>query len=101
MASAKLFLGILMYLICISTLIGYAASSMGYTPGMPDVTQIQTPSGGSIYDALGMFFSVFQTIGLLLVWNVPEVIFPLWANIIFIKVPLIVLIVIVVDVLLP
>jgi hypothetical protein len=101
MASVKLFLGILLYLICISTLIGYAAVSMGYNAGVPDVTQIQSPSGGSIYDALGMLWTVFQTVTLLLVWNLPEEILPLWANIIFIKAPLIALIVIIADVLLP
>jgi len=111
MADIKLFLGILMYLIFVSVIIGYSATSIGMNSGVPDVSGISAnpdipevsnvPIIGGILSGVEAISTILSMVALVIVWNVPETIFPLWANILFIKPAVIALILIIVDVLLP
>lgn len=119
MSSVNFIIGLLLYIFVVSTLIGYFAVGMGYTGFTnPDTlieyeTPDETPDSdipiiGDITDFLsdlgaGASFasSYLSTISAIILWTLPEAIFPLWANIICIKIPLIGLIVSVIEVFLP
>lgn len=115
MSNVQFIMGLLLYIFCISTLISYFAVGMGYTEisGVNDLVTYNAPDdtlsnipiiGESLSDlaATTAFIGAYlTTISAVLFWTLPEPLFPLWANIIFIKIPLIGLIVSVIEVLLP
>jgi len=108
-------MGIVLYLVVISTVISYTAFNMGYgqiggvtfsyTPPERNVILESIPIiGDTLADGAiaGTMAAGFVTTLLsLLVWTLPEAIFPLWANIIFIKIPAVILVAAIIEVLLP
>ena len=106
-----LIIGILAYIFVVSSMIGVVAVGMGYdNPGAigidytaPDDESILSsiPFIGETFESAGFIGSVITAIASVLFWTVPEQLFPLWANILFIKIPLVGLIFAVLDVLLP
>jgi len=118
MSSHQYILGLVIYVFVVTGLIAMIATGMNMgTVQTIDITMEQPdtfsessdiPIIGGLIDTLGdigagamfvgSFLSTFMTV---LLWTLPELIFPLWANIIFIKAPLIALIYIIVEMLLP
>ena len=104
----KLMLGIFMYLIFISSVIGYVATeyqlSVNQIPINPTVTPV-TLTGISWIDAPATslsYMAVFMNnILAVVLWNVDESIFPMILNIMFIKSALIVLLAMIVGIFLP
>ena len=111
MNSPRLILGLLLYVCVTSILIAAFAAGMGYTGittgegsyniTTPDVSGDSLPVVGTAQDTGEMVGSFLQALGLVLAWTLPGEIFPWWANLIFIKIPLIGLIIAVVEVFLP
>lgn len=108
---AKFLLYLLLYLVVVSTVIAmFAAGLMGasipyatvnYTPPDNESITREIPIVGSVVTAGGFASAFIHAIFDLLFWNLPAEILPVWANIILIKIPLLILIVAVVEVLLP
>jgi len=108
---AKLILGLLLYVVTVSMIIGMISAGMGYgdtgsvgidyTSPASESMWSSIPIIGDTFESLGFITSAVIAIGQVLLWTLPEAIFPLWANIVFIKIPLVALIFAVLDVLLP
>ncbi len=108
---AKFLMALILYLVVVSTTIAiFAAGLMGasvpyatinYTPPSNESVIREIPIIGSAVTAGGFASAFIHAIFDLLFWNLPESILPLWANILLIKIPLLILIVAVVEVLLP
>ena len=114
--NAKFILGLLLYVVSVSTLIGLASYGMGYENPSAVEIDYNPPSnetalswlpfgiGEGVTDAwnsLSWITAITGSVMGVLFWTLPETIFPLWANILFIKLPLIALLISIVDVLLP
>ena len=74
---------------------------INYTPPEEESFWDGIPIIGETVDAASLTGSFLGSLFGVLFWTLPESIFPLWANFIFIKVPLIALIVSVLEVILP
>ena len=118
MSAHQYILGLVIYVFVVTGLIALVASGMNMgTVQTINITMEQPASYSDLGDDsfiggilntisdisagaafIGSFLGTFMTV---LVWTLPELIFPLWANIIFIKAPLIALIYIIVEMLLP
>lgn len=118
MSAHQFILGLVIYVFVVTGLIAMVATgmnmgtvqTMNITLNQPDTygESSDIPVIGGLIDTLsdigagagfvGSFLGAFMTV---LVWTLPELIFPLWANIIFIKAPLIALIYVIVEMLLP
>lgn len=111
-SSPYLIFGLLLYVVCTSIFIAIFAAGMGYTGGIqsgesliayeaPDNETSTIPIIGGAVEGGEMISSVLSALASVLLWTLPAEIFPLWANVIFIKIPLVVLIVAIVEVILP
>lgn len=108
---AKLILGLLLYVVTMSMLIGMFSVGMDmgeigevgidYTAPTDESIWNSVPFIGETFESLGFIGSAVVAVGKVLLWTLPETLFPLWANIVFIKIPLVVLIFAILDVLLP
>lgn len=120
MAESKFIIGLLLYIFTISTLIAYFAVGMGYTGIVDPSTLIKYEQPAEVEEGDRIWFisdvadflsdvgqgaafagAYLSTISAVIVWTLPETLFPLWANIIFIKIPLIGLVVSVIEVFIP
>ncbi len=129
MSTVRLIFGLMLYVFFISTLIAYVSLNMGYmnispvsvdytppTPtsinatanwwdSIPFVGEAASAVGG-IIDTAGMLGSVMGSVLGIILWTLPESIFPdptisLIFNVVFIKIPLVALIWAILDVVLP
>lgn len=118
MSAHQYILGLVIYVFVVTGLVAMIATGMNMGTVQTININVEQPDTfsessdipiiGGLIDTLGdigagamfvgSFLSTFMTV---LVWTLPELIFPLWANIIFIKAPLIALIYIIVEMLLP
>lgn len=116
----KFILGMMLYVFVATSVVSWCAIGMGYggiddsayTRAVSDSTDIAEPDDGfeipfigDALDTLGAgaayFASVAGVIGSILVWTLPEQIFPFWANIALIKFPLVATIIAIVELILP
>jgi hypothetical protein len=79
----------------------YGEGLVNYTSPDSDSFWSGIPIIGTVADTAPLVSSFLGSLFGVLLWTLPEAIFPLWANLIFIKIPLIVLIIAIVEVLLP
>ncbi len=77
-----------------------AQQEPSFWDGIPIVSDISTAIGGALESA-GYIGGIISALAGLMLWTLPEAIFPLWANIIFIKAPIILLVVELVRLFLP
>ena len=118
MSSHQFIMGLIIYIFVVTGCISMMAIGMGMgsidnlnmTFQQPETysSASDIPIIGGLIDTLadvgagamfvGSFLGVFVTV---LVWTLPEIIFPVWANIIFIKAPLIATIYLIVELFLP
>jgi len=116
--SYQFILAMLLYVFIATSLISITAVGMGYSPiGTLDSEDFSSPDGTTSSDipiiggfvdwlndvgaAAGFVGALMVIMATVLLWSVPEVILPLWANIIFIKIPLVALIASLVEMFLP
>ncbi len=107
--SAKLIGGLIFYLFFISLAITTITFGLGMSGSEYHNVTYQPPARswwsdipfiGGVIDTGSLVLSVMGSVSSLIVWNVSEAVFPWWANIIFIKIPLIILTAAIVEMLL-
>lgn len=101
---------LLLYVVVTSTIIAVFSAGMGVSVISPEVNYT-APSDDSILSSLPVIGGAFDTASFVqsfimslmgvLFWTLPSEIMPIWANVVFIKIPLIALIISVVEVILP
>lgn len=113
MSSPKLIFYLLLYVVFTASAVAVFAVGMGYPIGGSgdNLINYEPPAEESIWDSIPILGETFDTASLVgsfitatlgvLFWTLPPEIMPLWANVIFIKIPLITLIVAIVEVILP
>ena len=116
MSSPKIIFSVLLYVCFLSTAVAVFAVGLGaegfdvnqsmnivnYSPpSQEDSIFSGIPILGTGEAASSFIQSLAFTILGVLFWTIPESIFPLWANIIFIKIPLVYLVASIIEVLLP
>jgi len=110
---AKFLMFLLLYIVVATTLIAIFATGLMGASGVPYATVDYRPPENetdnyfipnfieNAIDTGGMATAFLGAIYNILLYNVSEEILPLWANVIFIKIPLLILIVAVIEVFLP
>ena len=89
MGNSKLALSLIIYFISISLLISYMATEMQIS-GVVDISGTFDDShttGIPLVDSAVWLSLFISNLSALVLWTLPEEIFPLWANLIFIKAP--------------